>query len=288
MKISLYPTAKGCYRPPQAMQTAREYINAGKRVAISSVERVGCINADGPLDQALQINDWNDLPKVKPHLVILDNLYFLDPDGLWIFDCRPGAISEWVDPQEDAFQQPARVSSTRFRYLLEKLTDRGTEEVILVSEAYGISPAWHDELTDLEVDIHWECADFERWRSWQTRSRRLMPADPDQPELISAYMHGSASMLLMLLVAEFNDIRYGASNPQSAAARNPDFQQLMWLMADMFEEEPEERVQQLCTEIRDHLILLSWAVEGYINPEVLDQFAEKAGSKYLLTSQNLH
>jgi len=288
MKITLYPTAKGCYRPPQAMQTARDYITAGKRVAISSRDRVESIVVNGPLDQAVQIDDWSDLPKLKPELVILDNLYFVDPVGVWLFDVRPGAPSEWVDPGEDSFRQPARVSSTRFRYLLKKLAKRGTREVILISESYGISSAWHNELTEMEVNIRWEVAEFEPWRTWQSRIQRLMPGNPDQPELISAYMHTGASMLLMQLVAEFNDLRYGRTNPQSAALRNPNFQQLMWFMDSLFEDEPQERIQQLCTEIRDHLIFLSWTVEGYINPDVLDQFAAQAGIKHLQAPQKLH
>lgn len=284
MKITLYPTAGGCHRPPQVMLTARQYIDAGRRVAVSSRDHVEHIDAGGPLAAAIQIGNWQDIAGLRPHLVILDNLWFVDPDGVWLFDARPDAPTEFLDPGED---QP-RVSLSRFRRLIRELPGRGVEELILVSERYGISGAWQAELEDAAVEIRWDCAARLRWRTWRCSrgTGELMPEAPDQPGSMSAALHSGISHLLMALVAEFNDLQFGRQNPQCRVPHR-NYEPLFLMLDSILHGQSADRVGRLCEEVRDQLALLSTLVEGYADPGQTGNY-RAGGPAHRPARQNLH
>ena len=286
MKITVYPTAPGCHRPPQPMLKAREFIRAGKAVAISSRDDPG--RSPLQLAGAVRIGPWSGFVKAAPDLAVIDNLRFVDPDGCALFDGREGPPDDLVDPDPDG---PGVVGVEAFRDLLGALRGAGTREVVLVSEVYGISPAWQAELDAWEAVIAWNAARTLPWRTWRSSrpERRLTESEPEGDSVlaarygeaghdwggeISARLHGEESRLLMTVAAEFNDLEFGARNPQACGAGpgDPDVPPafavaMMDLMNRLFEGEPEERVRSLGTALSERFLLLYCCVRTYCDPD---------------------
>ncbi len=159
MKLSLYPTADGGFRPPQVQAQICAWQDAGRIVAVASADP-----ALTGLDGVIPVGtDWVRVPnhRPRPDCLVIDSLDFGDPDG-----------QELVCRQED----PRFLPGTRLQFVLDALGRQGADGVLLVLSGLTISPAWQAQLVAWvgQVKIHWELA---------TAPGRMTvrEADPDLP-----------------------------------------------------------------------------------------------------------
>lgn len=218
MKISLWPTADGCLRSPAVEQQARLRQEEGRTVVIASGDPI-LLDLKGVV-RVRRIGDaWEDLLMVQSNLAVIDDLDFIDPDG-----------QEIVSRQEGPSKMATSVSGDRFRSLLTRLSLNGTREVMLVSSRDAISPHWKDRHENWGVDIRWDMAKSDPWRSWVIGSSWFLEGDgvppdnggngsrfldPDRATIESA-LHSPSAQLLLMIAAEYADVVYCERTPRVA------------------------------------------------------------------------
>lgn len=153
---------------------------------------------------------WEDLMMVRSDLTIIDSLDFTDPDG-----------QEIISRQETPAMPARSVSGERLRSLVTRLALNGTREVMLVSSNDAVSQSWQDLLQGWGVDIRWDEAASDPWRSWFIGDvREPSPYDINYTGLddgfaeprhtwITSMIHSPAAQLLLTLTSEYSDTVYG-------------------------------------------------------------------------------
>lgn len=210
MKISLWPTADGCLLPPAVEQQARLRQEEGRTVVIASGDPI-LLDLKGVV-RVRRIGDaWEDLLMVRSYLAVIDGLDFTAPDG-----------QEIVSRQEGPSKPATSVSGDRLRSLLTRLSLNGTQEVMLVSSNDAISPCWKDQLEIWGVDIRWDEAASDLWRSWAIGSSWFLERDAASPDnggdgswfldpdraTIESALHSPSAQLLLMIAAEYADVVY--------------------------------------------------------------------------------
>ncbi len=162
---------------------------------------------------------WEDLLLVRSHLAVIDDLDFTDPDG-----------QEIVSRQEGPSKSATSVSGDRLRSLLTRLSLNGTQEVMLVSSRDAISTCWKDQLENWGVDIRWDEAASDPWRSWAIGSSWFLEGDAASPDnggdgsrfldpdraTIESALHSPSAQLLLMIAAEYADVVYCGRAPRVA------------------------------------------------------------------------
>ncbi len=159
MKLSLYPTADGGFRPPQVQAQIRAWQDAGRIVAVASADP-----ALTGLDGVIPVGtDWVRVPnhRPRPDCLVIDALDLGDPDGQELV-CRQ--------------QGPMLLPGTRLQFVLDALGRQGADGVLLVLSGLTISPAWQAQLVAWagQVRVHWDLATA----PWRITMRE---AGPDMP-----------------------------------------------------------------------------------------------------------
>ncbi len=116
------------------------------------------------------------------------------------------------------------------RSLLTRLSLNGTQEVMLVSSNDAISPCWKDQLEVWGVDIRWDEAASDPWRSWAIGSSWFLERDAASPDnggdgswfldpdraTIESALHSPSAQLLLMIAAEYADVVYCGRAPRVA------------------------------------------------------------------------
>ena len=252
MKISLYPTADGCYRPSRVTGKIRDWLVAGHPVGISSRD-VSLTGIEGVVEVG-RIEDLLKQPIDQPRYLVVDALDFSCPDGQRI-----------IHRQQSPPGQPGQVAGDDFISVLLALSKGVTEEVILVCTNCDISNAWFARLDDLRVKIHWDTAASDPWRHWtrvqgrddirrKAAGIRLGPlADPGNTA-ITCFFHSARSQLLLTLAAEYSDIHL------SESGRKPPVEPVNVLVRMLAGKPVSDRLE-LYGHLLDDLRLLSLMVQ---------------------------
>lgn len=274
MKISLYPTADGCLRPIEVLESARASLRNRKRVAISTGDP-----AFDVLDGAVLIRRvgkaFNAFHSINPDVAIIDALDFTCPDGIVL-----------VSRQEEPHGQPVVVDGDSFRVMLDLLRDRsGTGEVILAAVNDAISPAWERRLEGWGAKIRSDHADSTPWRTWligRPAPEEHEPAGAAETEFdgfrwlessvfpgppgshLTTVLHSPRAHILLAMAAEFSD----AFCKEGDVPGNRGF--LMTehpgqLLLRMLAGKPIEERIRVCRQLRDDLDFLSGIAGEYLD-----------------------
>lgn len=262
MKISLYPTADGCFRPAEVIGRARFLLGQGKRVAICSGDPAFAALGGAVLVRRVG-KAFDALHSIRPDAAVIDALDFTDPDA-----------EELLSLQEMPGNPPVQVAGHRFRRMLGLLDEKaGTGEVMLVSRNDAISDAWKERLARWGVLVRWDLAETTRWRTWFVEGfDRMMPPDlfpaPQEGALdMKAEVHSPRSHLLLAMAAEYSDIfckdarsmTAGSDAGFAAGTENPG-RLLIRMMAG---KPAAERIRH-CRLLREDLGFLVSVADGYL------------------------
>ena len=274
MQISLYPTADGCLRPAEVLESARASLRKKKRVAISTGDP-----AFDVLDGAVLVRRvgkaFNAFHSINPDVAIIDALDFTCPDGIVL-----------VSRQEEPHGQPVVVDGDPFRRTLDLLRDRsGTGEVLLVSVNDAISPAWERRLERWGVNIRWDLSDSTQWRTWligrpapeehepagvaetefdgfRWLGSSVFPAPPGSH--LTTVLHSPRAHVLLAMAAEFSDVfckeEDVPGNRGFLVTEHPG-----QLLLRMLAGKPLDERTRVCRQLRDDLDFLSGIAGEYLD-----------------------
>lgn len=251
MRLTLFPTSDGCYRPALVAEKSRALLDAGRTVAISSRD----VSLAG-LEGATVVRRIDELHRIlddRPDYLVVDALDFADPDGRMI-----------VNEQNRPSGLPKPIDGDWFVSVLKELARGVTREVMLVCVNTDVSRAWLARLDALGVKVYWDLADSDRWRHWtqvrgkddirkETEDMRLgQLADPGNTA-IAAFYHSTRSQLLLTLCAEYSDIHL------TQADRNPPVDPVQVLSRLLAGRPLEERIAMTGDLVEDLKILTMMA-----------------------------